>query len=119
MMSNVIMFVMLWSIQTNDFFALMRALFGYTATPTFVEAAAYIMYWLLVIALFVYRHNKGTLVDKDLSKYEEEESNPNPTYELSLADPSIKENRESEDTCSDDSREVIEGKGGETLKAAL
>jgi hypothetical protein len=55
----------------------MRALFGYTATPTFVEAAAYIMYWLLVVALFVYRHKKGTLVDKDLSKYEEEESNPN------------------------------------------
>jgi hypothetical protein len=38
------------------------------------------MYWLLVVALFVYRHKKGTLVDKDLSKYEEEESNPNPTY---------------------------------------
>jgi hypothetical protein len=78
------------------------------------------MYWLLVVALFVYRHKKGTLVDKDLSKYEEEESNPNPTYELSLEDKvSPKENRESEDKCNDDSREVIEGKGGETLKAAL
>jgi hypothetical protein len=42
------------------------------------------------------------------------------TYELSLEDKlSPKENRESEDKCNDDSREVIEGKGGETLKAAL
>lgn len=37
----------------NEFFAMLRALFGYQDTPTFIEWITYFAYWVIVIALFV------------------------------------------------------------------
>lgn len=37
----------------NEFFAMLRALFGYQDTPTFVEWITYFAYWVIVIAIFV------------------------------------------------------------------
>jgi len=50
--------------KTNDFFALMRALVGYTSTPTFMEMFFYITYWILMLAVFYYRYSNGTLTEK-------------------------------------------------------
>mmetsp|Transcript_28170 Transcript_28170/g.61715 ORF Transcript_28170/g.61715 Transcript_28170/m.61715 type:complete len:1182 (-) Transcript_28170:18-3563(-) len=50
--------------KTNDFFALMRALVGYTATPSFMEFFFYMIYWVMVLGLFYYRFKKGILTDK-------------------------------------------------------
>lgn len=38
---------------SNEFFAMLRALFGYQDLPTFVEWATYFAYWLIIIAIFV------------------------------------------------------------------
>lgn len=49
----------LWSTEfccndkSNEFFAMLRALFGYQDKPTFIEWATYFAYWLIVIAIFV------------------------------------------------------------------
>lgn len=49
----------LWSTEfccddgDNEFFAMLRALFGYQDKPTFVEWATYFAYWLIVVAIFV------------------------------------------------------------------
>lgn len=49
----------LWSTEgccddgDNQFFAMLRALFGYQDKPTFVEWATYFGYWLIIAALFV------------------------------------------------------------------
>lgn len=40
--------------STNEFFAMLRALFGYQDTPTFIEWITYFAYWVIVIFLFVY-----------------------------------------------------------------
>lgn len=39
--------------KENQFFAMLRALFGYQDTPTFVEWITYFAYWVIVIALYV------------------------------------------------------------------
>lgn len=39
--------------KENQFFALLRALFGYQDTPTFVEWATYFAYWILVTAILI------------------------------------------------------------------
>lgn len=40
--------------KENQFFAMLRALFGYQDTPTFVEWVTYFAYWLIVIIIFLY-----------------------------------------------------------------
>eukprot|EP00177_Eucheuma_denticulatum_P005554 GFKZ01010097.1.p1 GENE.GFKZ01010097.1~~GFKZ01010097.1.p1 ORF type:complete len:527 (-),score=80.46 GFKZ01010097.1:467-1996(-) len=39
--------------KTNEFFSMLRALFGYQDKPTFVEWGTYFAYWLIVVAIFV------------------------------------------------------------------
>lgn len=39
--------------KENQFFAMLRALFGYQDTPTFVEWSTYFAYWLIIAAVFV------------------------------------------------------------------
>lgn len=39
--------------EHNEFFAMLRALFGYQDTPTFVEWISYFIYWFLIIVVFV------------------------------------------------------------------
>ena len=39
--------------KTNQFFAILRALFGYQDTPTFVEWVTYFTYWLVIIFIFI------------------------------------------------------------------
>lgn len=49
----------LWSTEgccddgDNEFFGMLRALFGYQDKPTFIEWATYFGYWLIVAAIFV------------------------------------------------------------------
>mmetsp|Transcript_35138 Transcript_35138/g.48747 ORF Transcript_35138/g.48747 Transcript_35138/m.48747 type:complete len:455 (-) Transcript_35138:142-1506(-) len=82
--------------REEGFWSLMRALVGYTALPTFVEIMGYLSYWILVISFLGYRYMKGTLTNKDLSKYDAE-SNPStdenlkggdqkPGYDIKAAD---------------------------------
>ena len=44
----------------NEFFAFLRALFGYQDTPTFVEWSTYFAYWLIIIAILL-SFNWGTV----------------------------------------------------------
>ncbi len=39
--------------KTNEFFAFLRALFGYQDTPTFVEWSTYFAYWVIVIIIML------------------------------------------------------------------
>ncbi|KAI0562872.1 iron permease FTR1 [Gracilaria domingensis] len=39
--------------KENEFFAMLRALFGYQDTPTFVEWATYFGYWLIIVVVFI------------------------------------------------------------------
>lgn len=39
--------------KENEFFAMLRALFGYQDTPTFVEWSTYFAYWLIIAIVFV------------------------------------------------------------------
>lgn len=39
--------------KTNQFFAMLRALFGYQDTPTFVEWVTYFAYWLIIVGIFI------------------------------------------------------------------
>lgn len=39
--------------KKNEFFALLRALFGYQDTPTFVEWGTYFAYWIFVVGLLL------------------------------------------------------------------
>lgn len=40
--------------KKNEFFAFLRALFGYQDTPTFLEWGTYFAYWIVVIAILLY-----------------------------------------------------------------
>lgn len=40
--------------KTNQFWAMMRALFGYQDTPSFLEMISYIAYWAVISIVFVY-----------------------------------------------------------------
>lgn len=39
--------------KTNEFFAMLRALFGYQDTPTFIEWSTYFAYWFIIACIFV------------------------------------------------------------------
>ena len=39
--------------KTNEFFAFLRALFGYQDTPTFVEWSTYFAYWIIIIVILL------------------------------------------------------------------
>mmetsp|Transcript_10892 Transcript_10892/g.23475 ORF Transcript_10892/g.23475 Transcript_10892/m.23475 type:complete len:524 (+) Transcript_10892:94-1665(+) len=49
----------------NKFLALMKAIFGYNAKPTFIDVVFYLGYWLVVIAMGFYKYYRGTLFDAD------------------------------------------------------
>lgn len=40
--------------KKNEFFAMLRALFGYQDTPTFVEWGSYFAYWALILSVFLF-----------------------------------------------------------------
>jgi hypothetical protein len=42
-----------------------RTLFGYNAKPCFIDALFYLIYWLLVLCLGLYKWYNGTLSDAD------------------------------------------------------
>lgn len=48
----------MWSTKTcchdseNQFFAMLRALFGYQDTPTFIEWVTYFAYWLIIVSVY-------------------------------------------------------------------
>jgi len=46
--------------KQNEFFAFLRALFGYQDTPTFLEWVTYFAYWVVVIAILYY-FNSGAV----------------------------------------------------------
>lgn len=47
------------------FFALSRAIFGYQDKGTFLEIMLYCSYWIIVIAVILFKHWRGTLLDAD------------------------------------------------------
>ncbi|GAQ78113.1 similar to high-affinity iron permease [Klebsormidium nitens] len=66
----------LWNICdccSNDdqgFFELAKALVGYTCDPTFIHVITYIIYWIFVIGIVVYKASTGTL---DKYKYKDDD----------------------------------------------
>jgi hypothetical protein len=42
-----------------------RQIFGYNAQPTFIDAAAYCGYWVLVLTAMLWKLHRGTLLDAD------------------------------------------------------
>lgn len=50
---------------TNDFWVLMRAMFGYQDRPTSLELIIYFCYWIVVILFVIYRWCNGTLLDAE------------------------------------------------------
>lgn len=49
---------------TNQGWALLKALFGYTCSPTNLQLMYYCIFWGCVIAIFAYRAYRGILTDK-------------------------------------------------------
>eukprot|EP00243_Klebsormidium_subtile_P005507 TRINITY_DN2217_c0_g2_i1.p1 TRINITY_DN2217_c0_g2~~TRINITY_DN2217_c0_g2_i1.p1 ORF type:complete len:361 (+),score=111.22 TRINITY_DN2217_c0_g2_i1:397-1479(+) len=66
----------LWNIceccshDDQGFFELAKALVGYTCDPTFIHVITYIIYWIVVIGIVIFKARRGTL---DKYKYEEED----------------------------------------------
>lgn len=66
----------LWNICdccSNDdqgFFELAKALVGYTCDPTFIHVITYIIYWIFVVAIVIYKASTGTL---DKYKYKDDD----------------------------------------------
>jgi hypothetical protein len=50
---------------SNKFFPLMRAIFGYSDKPSPTELLVYFGYWLVVIGMFVFKWQRGSLFDAD------------------------------------------------------
>jgi len=51
--------------QENRFLSMCKTLFGYNAKPCFIDALFYLIYWLLVLCLGLYKWYNGTLSDAD------------------------------------------------------
>ncbi|KAL4423883.1 hypothetical protein ABPG75_001184 [Micractinium tetrahymenae] len=49
---------------SNEFWSLVRALFGYTDGPTGLNLMYYILYWVIVAAAMLWKNYHGTLTDK-------------------------------------------------------
>lgn len=49
---------------SNEFWSLVRALFGYTDGPTGLNLMYYILYWVIVAACMLWKNYHGTLTDK-------------------------------------------------------
>lgn len=56
------------SSSENEFFVLLREIFGYSDAPTRMEVVSYCAYWIMVMALLSYKQLKGTLYGKHLKK---------------------------------------------------
>ncbi|EFN52192.1 hypothetical protein CHLNCDRAFT_139414 [Chlorella variabilis] len=52
------------NMYTNDFWSLVRALFGYTDQPTALNLLYYLLYWMVVIFVMAYKWWHGTLTDR-------------------------------------------------------
>jgi high-affinity iron transporter len=48
----------------NQFWSMMRALFGYTDQPTGLNLMYYLLYWAIVLALMAWKWYTGTLTDR-------------------------------------------------------
>lgn len=51
--------------NSRRFFALARAIFGYQDKATFLEIMMYVSYWIIVIAIALWRWWRGSLLDAD------------------------------------------------------
>jgi high-affinity iron transporter len=60
--------------NTNEGWALMRALFGYQAIAMNIQLLYYCMYWALTLALLWYKWYHGTLTDAREAKLADQES---------------------------------------------
>lgn len=49
----------------NQFFAMLRALFGYQDKPTFVEVITYVAYWVLILAVYAVIFRKDIVNSRD------------------------------------------------------
>ncbi|PSC73283.1 Plasma membrane iron permease [Micractinium conductrix] len=52
------------NMYTNEFWSLVRALFGYTDQPTGLNLMYYLLYWIVVLASMAWKAHTGTLTDK-------------------------------------------------------
>lgn len=52
------------NMYSNEFWSLVRALFGYTDGPTGLNLMYYILYWVIVAAVMLWKNYHGTLTDK-------------------------------------------------------
>ena len=60
--------------NTNQFWALVRALIGYQAVAMNIQLLYYCMYWVLAVSLLVYKAYNGTLTDEHQAALAEQES---------------------------------------------
>ncbi|KAL6784794.1 Plasma membrane iron permease [Auxenochlorella protothecoides] len=70
--------------DTNEFWSLIRALFGYQAMPTNIQLLYYCLFWFVVLSAMAYRAWLGVLTDEHRFAAEDEEGRPasfNPTYD--------------------------------------
>ncbi|GAX73688.1 hypothetical protein CEUSTIGMA_g1139.t1 [Chlamydomonas eustigma] len=51
--------------QENRFLSMCKTLFGYNAKPCFIDALFYLVYWLVVLCLGLYKWHDGSLSDAD------------------------------------------------------
>jgi high-affinity iron transporter len=60
--------------NTNEFWSLLRSLFGWQAEPTNLQLLYYGLYWLLILILVIYKYFNGTLTDAKLAAKLDQES---------------------------------------------
>ena len=60
--------------NTNEFWSLLRSLFGWQAEPTNLQILYYGLYWLLIVLLVIYKYFNGTLTDAKLAAKLDQES---------------------------------------------
>lgn len=58
--------------SSDEFYMLLRAIFGYSSVPTRLEVVTYCGYWLAMLLILIYKLKKGTLYGKILKKHLDE-----------------------------------------------
>jgi hypothetical protein len=110
----------------QDFWSLMRAIFGYQDRPLFFEVFLYFFYWFCVICIFFTKMWRGTLFDADpkhtreMKEKREMAKNAKHYEQVALLKGKDDTNRSSTDEPSSESLEEVEkmkGKGKDSLEA--
>lgn len=70
----------------QGFFELAKALVGYTCDPTFIHVITYVIYWVFVIGIVLFKYSRGTL-----DKYEYQEDDLPAEIDLEAPSGAIKE----------------------------